>query len=578
MLKQSPIGRHLNAAQQMLANMRAFRLHPSDNTKVIQSFFIALDTPLSLSCYLMHKYQENDQLVSKELNPSDYESPEKFRDDFAAVSFLRKHATLKTSFDRKKNALNTFWEFESACKSTNEFLRYNLRYQRKTDIDENILSYVIRKIDRILGNFCIDTVLDRGAFGPGVTLSVKGEATSQAHKFDVDRDITAHALSLYGPVLAAAYPNWIGNDFKYNIVKGNKICTVPKNAKTDRTIAIEPGMNSWIQKGIGSLIRMRLRRAGFNLNSDLKNQRGAYLGSVDGQLATIDFRAASDTLSREVVRTLLPPDWYTALDCARSHYFTIDSSSHFSEKFSTMGNGFTFELESLIFVAIGLAICESHGLDDSGVSIFGDDLIVPSVIVEELNQFCKSLGFTVNTQKSFSSGYFRESCGSYYFRGLDVKPIFLKKDLNHVKDVYRLANAIRGLSHRRAFSSGCDNRLRSIWSLCVHQLPQSLRLYGPVFAGDAAIHVNKDELPPQYLEALEKGKPPGWEGYVYSGLPSIAVNMDLGTHGLLLSRLHRASEMEYGNSISLRARTKTLFKKRMFVNQWNDLGPWVSWA
>jgi hypothetical protein len=156
-----------------------------------------------------------------------------------------------------------------------------------------------------------------------------------------------------------------------------------------------------------------------------------------------------------------------------------------------MGNGFTFELESLIFLTIGLAVCEYLGEDDAQVAIFGDDLIIPSKCVTKLTHICTILGFTINTRKTFSTGNFRESCGAYYFMGVDVKPLFLKERLYFLKDVYRLANGIRTFSHIPDY--GCDSRFRPLWRNLVNNVPKRLRFFGPKNAGDACISVSPTE-------------------------------------------------------------------------------------
>jgi len=349
---------------------------------------------------------------------------------------------------------------------------------------------------------------------------------------------------------------------------GNKVVTVPKNAKTDRTIAIEPGLNTWIQLGIGRQIRNRLRSAGFNLDSDLKNQRQAYLGSIGHEVATVDFKAASDTIAIETVRLLLPPRWFLVLDAARSHYYTLDGVTHRAEKFSTMGNGFTFELESLIFVSLALALCEFHGCDDSCVSVFGDDLILPSECVSDLTSVCSYLGFTINSEKSFISGPFRESCGTYYFAGSDVKPMFLKQRPDRLCDVIRLCNAVRELSHRRGFNLFCDASFKALWSLCVSLVPKDLRLFGPRSAGDAVISSNIEDC--TSVKLLKDGH----EGFSFLGRPTVAIESESDSRGLLLARLHRPSrDMAYHNHVAIRARTRTV-EKRMRTHLWYNYGSW----
>lgn len=566
MYKQKTVERSRRTSRDVLAKANSFSLHPSDNQKVILDFYASLDTPVSLACALLYKYGEYDQLVAKEINPFHYNDPVVFRDDFASISFLRKHETLKTSYDKKGEAISAFKKAELTCKSTNERIKSYLQTGQINPACEWILHMTIRKIDRILGSFDIDEVLDFCGWGPGVTTLVKGSDTSGSHKFDRETAITRDLYDLVADVAKLAYPNW---EALHNVTfeTGNTVITVPKNAKIDRTIAIEPGLNSWFQKGLGSFIRGRLRRAGYNLNSDLKNQRGAYIGSLTNQLATVDFKAASDTISTSLVELLLPPVWFTVLNAARSKYYSLDGQFTESYKFSSMGNGFTFELESLIFLALGLSTCEYLRLDDTAVSIFGDDLILPSGAVPKLTEICDFAGFTVNTQKSYASGYFRESCGSYYFKGLDVKPVFLKRDVKQLKDVYRILNTIRTFSHTRNCHFGCDRKFRSLWVSLVHKLPSVLRLFGPIAGGDSVIHEN----------LMENGwrAHNGWDGFFYPGLPSVPLTVERETNGLLLHRLHSPSrDRSLGNEVSLRARTKMVFKKSMFVSQWYEFGNW----
>ena len=87
-----------------------------------------------------------------------------------------------------------------------------------------------------------------------------------------------------------------------------------------------------------------------------------------------------------------------------------------------MGNSYTFELESLIFFSLAYATCTHLGLSPKNVSVYGDDVVIP---VEAMNLFREVLtvcGFIINTDKSYSSGPFRESCGADYLEGLDIRP------------------------------------------------------------------------------------------------------------------------------------------------------------
>jgi hypothetical protein len=164
----------------------------------------------------------------------------------------------------------------------------------------------------------------------------------------------------------------------------------------------------------------------------------AQIGSNDGSLATIDLSSASDTVAREVVRFLMPESWYERLDLCRSKVGELDGKWLRYEKFSSMGNGFTFELETLIFWGLAIACVRSCGLETDKVRVYGDDIIVPVDAYDFLVEVLSYCGFTTNSSKSYKSGAFRESCGKDYFNGHEVRPFFQKEYLNGVETLFPL--------------------------------------------------------------------------------------------------------------------------------------------
>jgi len=264
-----------------------------------------------------------------------------------------------------------------------------------------------------------------------------------------------------------------------------KMTLVPKNSRVDRPIMIEPILNSFFQKGIGSFLRARLACVGVDLNDQSVNQQHALIGSVLGDRATIDLSSASDSISCELVRELLPDDWFQLLSAMRtgSCYlpkgFEVDVPSQYKstykgawelQKFSSMGNGFTFELESLIFYAIALGVCNSLHLSTRLVSVYGDDIIVPTAAFSRFKEVIQLLGFSINSEKSFSTGFFRESCGSDYFFGYSVRPFSFKTRLSD-RTLYTAHNwFIR--NGERELASACESAIIGE------------KLYGPDGFGD----------------------------------------------------------------------------------------------
>jgi hypothetical protein len=67
-------------------------------------------------------------------------------------------------------------------------------------------------------------------------------------------------------------------------------------------------------------------------------------------------------------------------------------------------------------------------LDYAGkVRVYGDDMIVPADMVEAVVSKLHTFGYKVNTEKSFWTGRFRESCGKEYFDGHDVSVVKVRE-------------------------------------------------------------------------------------------------------------------------------------------------------
>jgi hypothetical protein len=239
-------------------------------------------------------------------------------------------------------------------------------------------------------------------------------------------------------------PLWLGREGPLEMVTqpGNVLFTVPKKTDIDRVACKEPDLNMFIQKGIGNFIRRRLLRVGINLNEQANNRSLAHRGSVTDQLSTLDLSSASDSVTRELVFTMLPVNWFTLLDSVRSPVTIIDGEEHPNEMFSSMGNGFTFELESLLFYAISEVTARLRNAPGV-VSVYGDDIICPSEIAYELSSVLGWFGFQINTEKSCYSGPLRESCGGHYYSGIDITPFYIKAPIVECEDLIDVSNKIR---------------------------------------------------------------------------------------------------------------------------------------
>jgi hypothetical protein len=251
--------------------------------------------------------------------------------------------------------------------------------------------------------------------------------------------------------------------------------TVPKNSDIDRVACKEPELNMYMQRGVGNFLREALRKRGINLNDQSYNQRLAREGSVGRKLATLDLSSASDLISTQLVYTLLPVDWFVLLDDIRVSRVNIDGHEHELCMFSSMGNGFTFELESLIFYALSCAINRAWKIRGR-ISVYGDDIITPCKIAPMYQRVFSWFGFRINSRKSFWSGRFRESCGKHYYDGYDVTPFYIRKPLTTLPDLILSLNQLRNwATHSDCDVSFWDPSYFTLWNHYKDIIPSYLR-------------------------------------------------------------------------------------------------------
>ncbi len=367
-----------------------------------------------------------------------------------------------TSFDPKGKALETFMKAERKCRRVNQ--RFRLFRTLRSPHEQALVS--ARKwISHVLGPLRLSDVWDNCAFGAGASIGVGGNATNLARKllakrwsvttsaFDYARaalktnDHIFELLTKGGREIFCVDPDEFNSSFgkKANVIDYNNIAFVPKTAKTLRTIAVEPMLNGYLQKGVDELMRKRLKRVGINLEDQSPNQRLSREGSIPGQAdpyATIDLSSASDSVSIELCRFLLPEDWFVFMNQIRSPRFVLEGRNYPFNKFATMGNGFCFPLETLIFASLcHVAYREGHLRED--FSVYGDDIIVRTSVAPRVLDLLRICGFTANTEKTFLSGPFRESCGTDWFEGKDVRPVNLDYAFDSVENVFKFCNLCR---------------------------------------------------------------------------------------------------------------------------------------
>lgn len=241
---------------------------------------------------------------------------------------------------------------------------------------------------------------------------------------------------------------------------------VPKNAKTHRSIVKEPSLNTMIQLALGDYMAKRLHAFGIDIRNQEINKSLAKEGSLTGDLGTLDLSSASDTISTEIVHELLPWEWAFMLNSCRSDKVLLDAERVDLEKFSSMGNGYTFPLETLIFWALA-----SSAAEDGFASVYGDDIIVGTHSVNRVMRLLEVCGFSINRKKSYWTGSFRESCGGDFLRGIDIRPYYHKHVITGM-ELFKMHNF-----YVRHFDPEMADRVLA-------HIHPSLRIYGPDGYGD----------------------------------------------------------------------------------------------
>lgn len=271
----------------------------------------------------------------------------------------------------------------------------------------------------------------------------------------------------------------------------SRIILVPKTMKTPRVIAAESTALQYMQQALlrelvpllegDSLVGQMI---GFT--DQEPNRRMAREGSITGSLATLDLSEASDRVSyRQVVNSVerIAPHFASAIKATRGQLAELPSGEIISiQKFASMGSALCFPMEAMTFLAGVFLGIEKYLLSTgqlrshltradvrrlSGkVRVYGDDIIIPVECVDAVIEQFSAFGWKVNSNKSFWTGLFRESCGGDFYAGQEVTPVKLTKPLpNSTRDVLHFKSFVE--FRNRLYKAGlwrsaawCDRRIR----------------------------------------------------------------------------------------------------------------------
>jgi hypothetical protein len=311
---------------------------------------------------------------------------------------------------------------------------------------------------------CDQRIFDFAGVGPGSAVGALGE-DFYSKIFASPLTCTSDYLYLLYKDCISTYPDWDSAEQirsldhgQASVVEGSRLSFVPKDATVSRVICVEPNLNMFFQLGIGSILERRIHTyfGKYLKDQPFRNRELARVGSQGFGPVTIDLASASDSMSSEMLRYFLPRSFYDLLSRFRSKSVDIPGLGYTSlDMVSSMGNGFTFPLQTMFFSCIVLAAARVSGVKlryDSlygkdAWGVFGDDIICDESIVTRVLRLLTICGFTINKDKTFVEGPFRESCGSDFFLGRNIRGVYIKH-LGQMQKLYAVINQLNLFSTR----------------------------------------------------------------------------------------------------------------------------------
>lgn len=242
-----------------------------------------------------------------------------------------------------------------------------------------------------------------------------------------------------GDLLASTYP-------PSELEPPSKLIAVPKDQRGPRLICAEPIAHQWMQQSIFRWLEGRVNQSSIlsrviDFRNQAKSRERARLASLDGKHATVDLSSASDRISTRLVEFVFQGcDILDGFHACRTRAMVQNitkkhNSTVLLRKFSTQGSALTFPVQTIVFTILTMwAVKLTDGVSGTRrelesiadeITVFGDDIIIPSRALGQLLVILHECGLKVNYSKTFSGISFRESCGMDAFKGHDVTPAYV---------------------------------------------------------------------------------------------------------------------------------------------------------
>lgn len=376
---------------------------------------------------------------------------------------------------RTLTAMKKFFDAERRCAAVNLAFLSNA-FMGDVNVTRS-LAYAETFVTGLVRTVSIDEVMAAGYFTPGASVHRTRKDSAVARKLEGGKLSAYHTCASFWRKVVQSSDCL--TDISVNPTAYCRLAIVPKNEKENRIIAAEGELSLYLQRGIGVALRRRLKRVGCDLCDQQNNHLAARRASLSNDLVTVDFSAASDSFSLGLVKRVCPKGLLDLLLFCRAPAILIDvlgtTRYHQLEKISSMGNGYTFELETLLFLALARAATHYCGGDVNDVTVYGDDVILPRCAFNFFSEVMTKLGFLFNKSKTMTDFHLRESCGKFYHRGRDITPFYIRGPYTTIFDKFLTLNNLMRWMTRTGNLYGA---YRSLWLELLNTIPAEHRRFG----------------------------------------------------------------------------------------------------
>jgi len=411
--------------------------------------------------------------------------PKLFRDELIVITLSDDHTAIASALGKVYQVCSFFKKMEPTNGITHlQALDALTAYEETEDIlpelieEDALLKYANTYAHSIFTGFDVDCLY--ATHGPG---SVCDQPIAHKHKFipHLPDSLSSVVGFQDNDHFTSEFWKLGGRDHTdfFRTSSHSEFLVVPKDARGPRTICREPTARMQFQQGLRRYMESAMdksdhTRGMINFTDQTKNSTLALENSVTRKYATVDLKDASDRLSLALAyRIFKGLPLFDAMMDARSEKVLLPCGDMLHlKKFAPQGSAICFTTLSFTCWVLCRSFLDGVGSDEK-VYVFGDDLVVPSEHYESIVKVLERYGLKVNTNKSFSSSHFRESCGTDAYYGVDITPVKLRRQLDATKlgdnpdsGVFSLASTIHQLWGRRYF---CTASL--IYALMSQDLP-----------------------------------------------------------------------------------------------------------